>query len=85
MSSLLSQAHPALFDKGKGAKKVVLLFKFAIHIHIQNVQTNCKGTHSVRLFNENLTFPWIRHFYNYYVTFHISCNRGRLKTRFNFV
>ena len=48
------KAHPALFEgngpgRGRGEpKKVELLFQFTIHIHIQNVQTNCEGSHSVR-------------------------------------
>ena len=54
-------AHPALFEgMGVEPKKVTLLFQnfqFTIHIHItfnyiqyiQNAQTNCEGSHTVRL------------------------------------
>ena len=28
---------------------MALLFKVTIHTHIQNAQTNCEGSHSVRL------------------------------------
>ena len=42
------KAHLALFEGEP--KKVSLLFQFTIHIHIQNAQTNCEGSHSVRLY-----------------------------------
>ena len=43
------KAHPDLFEGREGEpKKVALLFQFTIHIHIQNAQTNCEGSHSVR-------------------------------------
>ena len=46
------KAHPALFDGERGGepKKVALLFQFTIYIHIPNAQTNCEGSHSMRLF-----------------------------------
>ena len=48
-----AKAHPALFEV-EPKKKVALLFQFTIHIHIPSAQTNCEGSHSVRLL---LFFP----------------------------
>ena len=45
------KTHPALLDgEGEGEpQKLALIFQFTIHIYIQKAQTNCEGSHSVRL------------------------------------